>query len=534
MDSCIMIKKILLGTVCLAAAFSCSKETGENPASPTEKYSGISVEDNGFSFPDTTIATSFVAGDEIGVFAVKDGAVLDSIDNLRLTLGDSGWIADGDVSFVEGDGIVYYAYFPFSESLSGNIDPSASDENGFFAEVAANWDTPMDQGDSLIFGGADLMTAQGHSEGDVLHFGMNHRMYLVVVDLPGTKYTFTNEPAIPDYFVGGGNAGFDGFTPFQWEDGTYRFLVNPALPQMTIGGYYGSENNPNTWEMDVDAKAGEGYLLKIDGGGRVIEHELMAGDFFLADGNILPKDSDEAIVGASDVIGIVFQTDPERIGDAEKNALGGKLHALVVATKTVQQNNYFAWYSNGDIYERDETEIGFMNSYSDDPYEAFSLSDMDINGFLNTSAIRQYRTEDYESGYYGAFKAAVDFESEAGGPSPEIATTGWYLPTAGQFFDIIRNLAGVTLDDGDGFVGYSLASFAWENKGDVILSLNEAMGAVAEDDKVEFKSSGYYWTASSTLDGEARYIGLVYGGTNVTCVSTYKYDILFVRPVLAF
>ena len=128
----------------------------------------------------------------------------------------------------------------------------------------------------------------------------------------------------------------------------------------------------------------------------------------------------------------------------------------------------------------------------------------------------------------------MDFESEAGGPSPEIATTGWYLPTAGQFFDIIRNLAGVTLDDGDGFVGYSLASFAWENKGDVILSLNEAMGAVAEDDKVEFKSSGYYWTASSTLDGEARYIGLVYGGTNVTCVSTYKYDILFVRPVLAF
>lgn len=62
-------------------------------------------------------------------------------------------------------------------------------------------------------------------------------------------------------------------------------------------------------------------------------HTLRVGDFFLADGRLLPYDTDKEKVQASNVVGIVFQTNPGRVGEAERKVLGGEAHALVMALK---------------------------------------------------------------------------------------------------------------------------------------------------------------------------------------------------------
>lgn len=527
--------------ICTLAIIASCSEKGDEPIPPTPPepqpssgYYQAAVSDNGFASEDFKITRDFASGDRIGVFAVKEGAVLDSIDNLCVTLGDNGWeTADGTMLTADSD-ITYYAYWPYTESLPSDVHPEGIDDYSFFSDVIDKWEVPSSQEDAGTFEAADLMTACGTANGDTLSFAMNHQMFLVITELPHKRYIFTNENGLPDWNVPATGITFEGFGPYRHEDGTYRYIVNPMSPEMTLSGTYGEGEEMQSWEYRTEAVAGGLYYNKIGSGAETVEHNLQVGDYFLADGSLLPKDADPSLISSSDVIGIVFQLNQSRIGEAEKEALGGNVHALVMATKTVQNDNYFAWYNNNGVSSRDETEIGMVSTYDDDPYKAFELSDADINGYAKTKALREQRPEDYEAGYYEAFKAAADFRNEVGGPSESLNTTGWYMPSCGQVFDILRNLGGVTLNDSDGFIGSNLASFYWDGIGPVVTNLNQAMSNVSEENKNDFKNSGYYWTSSYCLDDEARYYGVIDFGSNVMCVSTYKSDILHVRSILAF
>ena len=109
------------------------------------------------------------------------------------------------------------------------------------------------------------------------------------------------------------------------------------------------------------------------------------------------------------VIGLVFTTDTERMGEAEKQALeamGSEPHGLVISTFAVGSGNKFAWsYSTVD-----ETEIGIRNT-SD-----FVSCDTDIDGYYYNQQVRGERNVDYSFGMYPAFKAAEDFAEETRRP----------------------------------------------------------------------------------------------------------------------
>ena len=53
----------------------------------------------------------------------------------------------------------------------------------------------------------------------------------------------------------------------------------------------------------------------------------------LADGSLLSKDAPASEVSAAHVLGVVCQYNPDRIGEGEKEALGGVAHALVLASR---------------------------------------------------------------------------------------------------------------------------------------------------------------------------------------------------------
>lgn len=278
--------------------------------------------------------------------------------------------------------------------------------------------------------------------------------------------------------------------------------------------------------------------------GNKLPDEARVGDFYLSDGSLLDKDTDEATVKSASVIGIVFTTDTARMGEAEKEALRAKgiePHGLVLATLTPgNASDVFHWYVTPEFNSsRDESEIGLPKLWENfeegigKEKENYILVNNDIEGYKYNVAIRTERKEDYEAGHYGAIKAAADFENQV--PTPA-TSTGWYLPSAGQWFDALRNLGGVILNENDSFLIDDYGNFSWVNRGRVPDEMNKCMVKVADDQKTEYAiefNQVQYWTSSTVSHDQARVIMF----DNASFVYSWWYKKFFqwsVRTVLGF
>lgn len=542
---------IIAALFAATAAISCTKETVSNVQ---ENFLSVSVEDNGFLQDGTKAAldnrnTVFTEGDKIGVFGVKDGNVISSINNLCMTAssanGSLTWTADNGKRLENDPDITYFAYFPYEFGHEEEISPEASDAEGFFEDVVRNWLIPSDQSSSASYISSDLMIAEGNITDGTLMFTMDHTMALILIDLPKKHYVFTNTPAIPDYVLPMDNVTFNGFEPLPDDNVTYVYITNPYGEEKTFSGSYEFEGQTREWSFTTAGEAGKVTTYRIDKSldNPEIMHNLQPGDFFLRDGSLLPKDAPAQTVQSADVVGIVFQTDPDRIGQGEKEALGGNAHALVLATKAIGgATGYYEWFMTPDQqFQRDETEIGMKEISDSDPFKTFENVDSDLEGYMNNRLIREKRTGDFLAGYYPVFKAAAEYGDETGGNIS--GTTGWYLPSGGQWFDILRNLAGTVLeaDESDGFIAHQTGDISWTDRGLTATNLNKRMENVSAGNKNEFKTGGYnyFWTSSAANFQGAIYIGLSddiegISWTSIMCVWDYKKSLLNARAILAF
>lgn len=279
-------------------------------------------------------------------------------------------------------------------------------------------------------------------------------------------------------------------------------------------------------------------IVRVLSGNKLLS-EATVGDFYLADGSLLDVNTDASTVSHSDVIGVVFSTDLNRMGEAEKQALeekGVRPHGLVLAAKSIRESADYSnmWFYNiaTQGYERDEREIGIPYAYIvDDMYGSYELSDADIDGYLYTKLIQEERAADYEAGYYPIFKDAVDFNETVAAPE---TSTGWYLPATGQWFDILRNLAGATLNTTSSFNDGDYGNFFWVGKGDVPALMNANFDKISDDDKTLFAAvTNQLWTSSQASANQARVI-IFDNASFIHSFWYYKYFYFGARCVLGF
>lgn len=519
----------------MSALSSCSVN-GDDSSGSYEEIGVFSVTASGFT-GDNGVADGlfgFEDGDCIGLFAVNDGAI--EIDNLCLKAvktdeGMAWTVSSGDTLFnLEAS---YYAYFPYAESLPEDVNAQATDALGFFADMIHVWEPASDQSD--LHGGfrkSNLMTGSGTLSEGTLVLDMVPRMQLCVFELPGIRYRFTNtDYSLTDYSVPS-RMVYSGFSPY--ENGTKSYyIVNPYLQNSVEGAYY-SGGEETEWTFSVSDPGGCS-VLEIGGGYSEIEHNLQIGDFFLADGSLMSKDTDESEVKSADVIGIVFMLDPSRIGEAEKEALGGDAHALVVSPMN-SLDSYMRWYTNYDdlTFSRDESEVGLPAVLSEgNPSATFLNADSDISGYRNTHLIITERAEDVEKGYYTPFKSAVDFAQEAGGPVDGLNTTGWFFPSYGQMMDVFRAFSGCELGVDEYFYEWG-DEWYWSipGAGDFSEILNAAASKISDDRKNDLQLGEIFWTSTPVDDSRACNIG--FSVDYVDCIYEYKSNGGFLRPVLAF
>lgn len=484
--------------------------------------------------------TEFTEGDACGFYMMRGGKPVYS--NVKLTAekdaatGGIMWKTDGTTLAAGMDGESYYLYYPYQADMAGKTATPAEGavmtDAEFFKPLIDGWQPGDDQSTHAAYTASDLMTAGGSTTGtgNTIHlsFAMKHRMALAVIEMPKTVYKFI-DANVPDYTVGA-EATFTGTAkPLRMADGTYRYLVHSSMP--TIEGCYDGGNREFTITTSASHPVvGEYKRYKVDGAAETIKNVTYAesgiariGDFYCTKDNgttgyLIPKEADETTVQAATVVGIVFQTDKSRIGQAEKNALGGKdkVHGLVMSVKNIATRQAWSLFHKDEGLTTCKTKADNYN---------------DISGYGNCEHIRTNRGN-FDS--YPAFKAAYDYNTTCPVPA---TTTGWYLPASGQWWDILQNLGGcpaladVTQQTSPDIAG----EFLWKSQGDVPAALNKWMENIAVGDKDTFNNLVSFCSSSEHSTYHTWYWILNNFQGMVHCIWESKFDGSDnVRPVLAF
>lgn len=484
--------------------------------------------------------TEFTEGDACGFYMMRGGKPVYS--NVKLTAekdaatGGIMWKTDGTTLAAGMDGESYYLYYPYQADMAGKTATPAEGavmtDAEFFKPLIDGWQPGDDQSTHAAYTASDLMTAGGSTTGtsNTIHlsFAMKHRMALAVIEMPKTVYKFI-DANVPDYTVGA-EATFTGTAkPLRMADGTYRYLVHSSMP--TIEGCYDGGNREFTITTSASHPVvGEYKRYKVDGAAETIKNVTYAesgiariGDFYCTKDNgttgyLIPKEADETTVQAATVVGIVFQTDKSRIGQAEKNALGGKdkVHGLVMSAKNIATRQAWSLFHKDEGLTTCKTKADNYN---------------DISGYGNCEHIRTNRGN---FDRYPAFKAAYDYNTTCPVPA---TTTGWYLPASGQWWDILQNLGGcpaladVTQQTSPDIAG----EFLWKSQGDVPAALNKWMENIAVGDKDTFNNLVSFCSSSEHSTYHTWYWILNNFQGMVRCIWESKFDGSDnVRPVLAF
>lgn len=181
----------------------------------------ISVSDSGFARESRTedmgFATEFVAGDQIGVYAVEDGKL--TLENACFTAaGEKGALSWTGAELLS-DKATYYAYYPYSEQQT-KVNPAALSSGDFFAEKISAWAPSLEQSTYEAYNSFDLMIAEGTVKDTTLSFRMAHKMAMMLVKFPATASAVE----------------FEGMMPYSTAEG-YRLVVRPSAKKQFKGNF---------------------------------------------------------------------------------------------------------------------------------------------------------------------------------------------------------------------------------------------------------------------------------------------------------
>ena len=241
-------------------------------------------------------STVFTEGDRIGLYVVKDGTL--EVKNLCLTLQGGKWTLPAGTSqlFYSPDKS-YHAYYPYQKDnyMNGKVSPGDED---FFKYVVDEWSVNPNQSTYAQYTASDLMTARGVYNNHTLSFAMEHRMSLFILQVPATKYTYTEKIDSREI-----SKSYYRYTAvisenLYWQENPYtaRLLVNTkSLALLDPGAYkYYYNGAKETFKLkysQLNLQPGKYTVHTLDDS-KVTEEfrPLKAGDYYMQDGSILPGD----------------------------------------------------------------------------------------------------------------------------------------------------------------------------------------------------------------------------------------------------
>lgn len=390
-------------------------------------------------------STVFTEGDRIGLYVVKDGTL--EVKNLCLTLQGGKWTLPAGTSqlFYSPDKS-YHAYYPYQKDnyMNGKVSPGDED---FFKYVVDEWSVNPDQSTYAQYTASDLMTARGVYNNHTLSFAMEHRMSLFILQVPATKYTYTEKIDSREI-----SKSYYRYTAvisenLYWQENPYtaRLLVNTkslALldPEPYKYYYNGAKETFNFDYSQLNLQPGKYTVHTLDDS-KVTEkfRPLKAGDYYMQDGSILPGDEDVKLSRdelRKSCLGVVFW-----VGEIEgihwtqtDRKMGDRLlmrdhpecvHGMVVAMDdTSSQEMKWATGKGATehIYEWAESFKDFTSGEQAD-WEEIQKSDIAF-GYYSSRLMALYGSRNSDT-TFPVYDAIATYATTHPAPT---GSSGWFLP----------------------------------------------------------------------------------------------------------
>ena len=482
------------------------------------------------SFPKTT----FTANDAIGLYVVdRNNKIVEN--NVMLTLGsDNNWTPSK--KFLKLTGYKYFVYYPY-KSEDQKVNPLASDASDFFADKISSLNPTTDQSNQSTLLAQDFQVATGQVGGDAstLTFTMKHCLGLAEITL-GAK-PFDNNYYLSNYksytWKNGKTTfhaydGISGYSLYKVADYRYVALVKPNI---TTNFSCGSTTDADSWTGMVSVMpktngVGSGTATSKRTSWPAKSYTMEIGDIYYSDGAMTHQK--EALAPGKTPVGIVGY-----LGNnywTEQGVIGKDGHALVMCLKTIGSTGKndtgkgYEWHSTQDIdadayRTKIDSKDKLVNSYEYSYGSGYTETDALIKQWGSVAAAA------YQAKHYSELSA------------PKDKCTGWFLPTAGQYYAVMTTLGEPFSED------WTEIDKFFSNMTTVTGNINKKLDKVGKSNYTEFfgDKPTFEWTSSEFSSSNAVYLdsgAYDYGGKG--CVRfgfnypIYKYTSISVRPFLAF
>ena len=511
----------------------------------------------GSAFTSEKLKSSYASVDALGMYIVdKNHKVVKA--NVQLTTTDGKkWKFSSLQEFNGSLSYDYFLYYPYqADGLAGapregdpvSVKPgtnqiSASD---FFSGAIKEWSKSLktDQGDDGNFNSCDLQIGKGElaeSSSTVAFPTMTHAMGLAHVKLgkrslsSGVTYISNNNFGTVKPYTWGGNIAYassevDGRKLFPLAKYDYACIVSPGISTQ----FNTTPGVKNEWEKVLAFTPSTNKVQMLEalvadtGSGSTEYYTIQLGDIFFNDGSITHDLKDVEISEDHCPVGIVVYLAKDNGADGKldywvetntKNAdVGG--HGLVMCLKTI-----------GSI-----GPTNFGTSYS----WYFSYTDSGLTMVTSKDLIVNSKNQPYGSGYtytnylinkWGVGVAAAYWAKNYKElPAPSAKCTGWFLPSAGQYYAALSQLGGGGMSSDWNFFTYI----------NVTTEINDMLEKVGGSNYTYFFQKGYIWGWTSSEYSSERAVTVGSGvdgskGSGSVCFyPTYRTSQYPVRPFLAF
>lgn len=474
--------------------------------------------------------------------------------NVKLTLSSTSsgnsWSLPADSKQKFSPKYNYFLYYPYQASLAGlpAVDKTkicdVSSSTKFFADAIATWKSSKitaDQSTLKMMNDCDLQIGKASLDDDgcSVSFKMEHAMGLAVLNRESKN--------VPKHYI------LSGQSSYTWDNGTTTLIPSDILsnsqklyattntqgvkviPPSAESSFSSTSTGNDAWTGDVNITAaanGVGTGTAKIKATKIDHYYTMAvGDIYYSDGAMTHQS--EALASGKTPIGIVGYLGSDYWTEKGVSGKGG--HALVMCLKTIGSTGKtsigtrYAWYSsNIDVGRTKVTNKSDIVNSKNQPYGS---------GYTETDALIKKWGSAAAAAYY-----AQNYKTL---PAKSSKCTGWFLPTAGQYYAVMTNLGAPFSDDWTGIWDGNKSTHPklgfFNNMTTVTTNINNKLKKVGDSNYTDFFGdiNTLVWTSSefsslhavgldSGLDdskgsGSVRFFG--YNG---------KADQYPVRPFLAF
>lgn len=472
------------------------------------------------SYTSTTnpLKSAYANGDKMGLFVVDDSKKVIA-SNVQLSYNGSAWSLPSGSKQKFSPKYSYFVYYPYQSSLTGLPAQGASvsdvsSAKAFFSSAISTWSSSKlapDQSTLDKMNACDLQIGMGSltSDGTKIQFAANtHAMGLADITLgsktvPNTyhlstysEYTWTHGTTTIHAV-----ASVSGRNLYKVADYHYVTIVKPG---QATSFSCGSTSDADAWTEAVLVSPADNAIDKGTATSKrtaiSIAHTLAVGDIYYSDGAL--SSQSESLLSGKTPVGIVGYVGENYWTEKQLKSSNKGGHALVMCLKTIGSTGTtsigtgYAWYSsNTDAGRPKVNSKALLTGSKNQIYGSGFNETNELITKWSTAAAAAYHAKHY---------------TELSASSSKCS--GWFLPTAGQYYAVMTNLGAPFSDDWTGIWDGNTSTHPklgfFDNMYTVTTNINNKLKKVGDSNYTEFFGSvnTWAWTSSEFSSTDAVFI----------------------------